>query len=98
VQTVVVTLGEAGSVALVDKNEIIAHAMVVEVVDTTAAGDTYIGGFCTEWLRTKRVEEAMKYASAAAALSVSRFGAQTSIPSEQEVRSFLHSSERTRTG
>jgi ribokinase len=98
VETVIVTLGEAGSVALVDRSEIIAHAMAVEVVDTTAAGDTYIGGFCTEWLRTKRVEEAMQYASAAAALSVSRFGAQTSIPSAQEVRSFLHSGGRARTG
>jgi ribokinase len=96
VETVVVTLGEAGSVALAGRREIVADAMSVEVVDTTAAGDTYIGGFCTEWLRTKRLEDAMAYASAAAAISVSRFGAQTSIPSEQEVRSFLRSGEYTR--
>jgi ribokinase len=89
VETVVVTLGEAGSVALAGRREIVSDAMAVEVVDTTAAGDTYIGGFCTEWLRTERVDDAMAYASAAAAISVSRFGAQTSIPSEQEVFSFL---------
>jgi ribokinase len=91
VEAVVVTLGKAGSVALADGKQIMADAMPVEVVDTTAAGDTYIGGFCTEWLRTGHFDAAMTYASAAAALSVRRFGAQTSIPSEQEVLSFLRS-------
>lgn len=88
VETVVVTLGKVGSIAVSGREEIEVDAVPVRVVDTTAAGDTFIGGFCTEWLRTKRIGDAMRYASAAASLSVSRFGAQTSIPSEDEVRSF----------
>jgi ribokinase len=86
-ETVIVTLGEAGSVAVHGRGDFVTDALEAEVVDTTAAGDTYIGGFCAEWIRTGDMAGAMRYASAAAALSVSRFGAQTSIPMDGEVRS-----------
>jgi ribokinase len=85
-ETVVVTLGDAGSVAVHGREEFVTDAVQVHVVDTTAAGDTFIGGLCTEWMRTGNLHEAMGFASAAAAISVSRFGAQTSIPLNGEVR------------
>jgi ribokinase len=86
--TVIVTLGEEGSVALSGDTRVDVDAVRVRAVDTTAAGDTYIGGFCTEYVRIGDLPAAMRYASTAAAISVSRFGAQTSIPAEEEVRNY----------
>jgi ribokinase len=54
-------------------------------VDSTAAGDTFIGGFCAALVAGRTVAEAIAFAQAAAALSVMRPGAQTSIPFEREV-------------
>ncbi len=92
VEFAVVTLGEQGSVVVSNTLQETVKAFAVDAVDTTAAGDTYIGGFCTEWLRTGDVVSAMRYGSAAAAISVTRFGAQTSIPADIEVRRFLKDS------
>jgi ribokinase len=89
-----ITLGEEGSVAVSRAFRTRVSAARVDVVDTTAAGDTYIGAFCTEWLRSDDIETAMVFASHAAALCVSRFGAQTSIPAEREVREFMGSRRR----
>jgi ribokinase len=88
IDTVVVTRGDKGSVLVLHDLQETVQAFSADPVDTTAAGDTYIGGFCTEWLRTGDVVSAMRYGSAAAAISVTRFGAQTSIPADTEVRSF----------
>lgn len=87
-ENVIVTLGESGSVAVTgDTGEDVyeVEALKVEAMDTTAAGDTYIGGFCVQWLRTGDIASAMRFGSAAAALSVQRFGAQSSIPDESEL-------------
>ncbi len=89
VELVVVTLGEKGSVAITHGLQKHVKAIQSEVVDTTAAGDTYIGGFCTQWLSSGDTQKAMEFASCAASISVSRFGAQTSIPNEDEVYSFM---------
>lgn len=61
----------------------------VDVVDTTAAGDTYNGAFAVAISKGQPVADAARYASAAAAISVSRKGAQPSMPSHQEVAEFL---------
>lgn len=61
----------------------------VEAVDTTAAGDTFNGALVTGLLEDLPLESSIRFAHAAAALSVTRFGAQTSIPSRQEVEAFL---------
>ena len=61
----------------------------VEAVDTTAAGDTFNGALVTGLLENKPLESAIQFANAAAALSVTRFGAQTSIPTRKEVDDFL---------
>jgi len=60
-------------------------APVVEAVDTTAAGDTFIGGFAARLAAGATAAEAIRFGQAAAALSVTRPGAQTSIPTLRDV-------------
>jgi len=59
------------------------------VVDTTAAGDVYTSALTLEYLRCGDIISAAKYASAAAAIAVSRAGAGTSVPSAEEVAEFM---------
>ena len=58
-------------------------------MDTTAAGDTYTGYFIAGLSRGEGYQEAMRYASAASAISVSRQGAASSIPTREEVTAAL---------
>ena len=58
-------------------------------MDTTAAGDTFNGGFAVGLSEGMEVAEAIRLANAAASLSVTRKGAQTSIPSRTEVEALL---------
>ena len=82
---VVLTLGARGSL-FTDGTRLARQAAVpVRAVDTTAAGDTYTGFFLAGVLSGQSVEWAMKYASAAAAIAVTRPGAAPSIPSREEV-------------
>jgi ribokinase len=60
-------------------------AVKAAAVDTTAAGDTFIGYFLAERAMGKRVRAAMEFAAKAAALCVTRRGAAESIPSREEV-------------
>ncbi len=89
VKTVILTLGKRGSV--IKTGEIYKHfpAFNVQAVDTTAAGDTYCGALAAEWARGSDWDEAIRFATAASAICVTKMGAQPSIPTEQEVRSFL---------
>lgn len=66
-----------------------APAFRVEPVDSTAAGDTFNGALAVALAEGKPVPEALRFANAAAALSVTRLGAQASIPSREEVDQFL---------
>jgi len=63
-------------------------------VDTTAAGDTFTGSYAASILHGLQPQEALHFASAASALAVTRLGAQTSIPSKDEVEDFLASHAR----
>lgn len=60
-----------------------------KVVDTTAAGDAFTAAMTLEYLRSGDVKEATKYGCAAGAIAVSRMGASTSVPTEEEVRELL---------
>jgi ribokinase len=83
---VLVTLGARG-VVTVSAGGAPRHAPAprVQAVDTTAAGDTFIGGLCAALVEGRALAEAVRFAQAAAAISVTRFGAQTSIPRRAEV-------------
>jgi len=88
-KVVIVTLGANGAL-IVDKTHT-THipSFKVNVVDTTAAGDAFIGGFAVALLNGKSLETAVQYASACGALAVTKFGAQTSLPTKREVEEFL---------
>lgn len=65
------------------------RAFQVKAVDTTAAGDTFIGAFAAASQTGCPTKEALMFAAAAAAIAVTLQGAQSSIPSRMEIESFL---------
>ncbi|SMY35299.1 ribokinase [Photobacterium andalusiense] len=89
IKTVMITLGAKGVWVSQNGNGDIIAGFRVEATDTTAAGDTFNGAFVTGLLEGLPLESAIKFAHAAAAISVTRFGAQTSIPTRDEVDDFL---------
>ena len=88
----VVTLGAAGCAFIQDGSLRMFDAARVHAIDTTAAGDSFIGGYVAEYLETRDEEQAIRYAMMAAAVTVTRHGAQQSLPTRAEVRAF-HESE-----
>ena len=95
IETVMITLGakgvwvsRQGQDHAAGEGELI-EGFRVEATDTTAAGDTFNGALVTGLLEDMPLESAIKFAHAAAAISVTRFGAQTSIPSRAETDAFL---------
>ena len=86
---VVLKLGEHGCVCLHEEARHRIEGHSVEAVDTTAAGDTFNGAFAVALSEDKAVPDALRFANAAAALSVTRRGAQTSIPERGEVDLFI---------
>lgn len=88
-EAVVLKMGDQGCV-YVDGNQIVhSPAFVVEAVDATAAGDTFNAGLAVALAEGRSVSEALRFANAAAAISVTRLGAQSSAPSREEVLAFL---------
>jgi len=88
-QNVIVTLGSNG--ALIVTQELTRHIppFKVDVVDTTAAGDAFIGGFATALLQNKELEDAVRYGCATGALATTKFGAQPSLPTLDEVEKLI---------
>jgi len=85
--TILMTLGSKG-VMYKDKKQILAlEAEKVDVLDTTAAGDTFIGYFMQQIITGKTVETALTVASKAAAITVQTLGASDSIPDIETVKS-----------
>jgi ribokinase len=85
-RNVLVTLGPRGVHAALDSApDTLYDAPQVNAIDTTAAGDTFIGGFAAQLARGASVDEAIRFAQRAAALSVTRAGAQPSIPTRAEL-------------
>lgn len=82
----VLTLGEKGSVYAEGNLRVRQESYPVRTVDTTAAGDTFTGFLLHAILQGKTISQALKTASRAAALAVSRPGASASIPWQKEVR------------
>lgn len=89
IPTVLITLGSKGVYVSEQGNGRIITGFRVEAKDTTAAGDTFNGGLITALLEHKAMAEAIRFAHAAAAISVTRKGAQPSIPSRAETLAFL---------
>ncbi len=86
---VVVTLGEKGCYAAGNDFEGFVPAFPVRAVDTTAAGDVFNGALAVALAEKRPVGEALRFASAAAAISVTRPGAQPSAPARAAIEEFL---------
>lgn len=84
---IIVTQGKKGSLYLNERYH--QEAIAVGPVDTTGAGDTYVGYFVGALARKWSIKEAMRYASYASALAVTRLGAQDAIPYHGEVMEFM---------
>jgi len=82
---VVVTLGERGALLVTPQEIELVPGIEVDVVDTTAAGDAFIGALATALVRDMPLVEAIRFSNCAGALATTRFGAQTSLPSADEV-------------
>ena len=85
VGTVLATLGEAGALLVTAEEARVIPSLRVKAVDTTAAGDTFNGAFVTALSEGLDEAAAIAFGNKAAAISVTRKGAQTSIPSREEV-------------
>lgn len=85
---VIITLGAQGSLFANGQGFEHFPAPKVKAVDTTAAGDTFVGGFAAALAAGKSEAEAIRYGQIAAALSVTRAGAQPSIPTLSDVQAF----------
>ncbi|AWM93182.1 ribokinase [Pseudomonas sp. 31-12] len=85
---VIITLGAQGSMFANGAGFEHFPAPKVKAVDTTAAGDTFVGGFAAALASGKTEAEAIRFGQVAAALSVTRAGAQPSIPTLSDVQAF----------
>jgi ribokinase len=89
VGTVIVTLGVQGSIACTAGGDVRTEAFPVKAVDTTAAGDSFNGALGTALAAGDALPDALRFASAAAALACTRRGAQPSLPIRAEVDRLL---------
>lgn len=85
VKTVIFTLGADGSLVCEDGKCDKVPSFKVKAVDTTAAGDTFCGALCVALSEGKGMIEAVRFANRAASISVTRMGAQQSIPTRDEL-------------
>jgi ribokinase len=92
VRTVIVTLGSQGALLVTETQSTHVAAFPVDVVDTTAAGDAFIGGFAAHLLQNPNpatLQDSVRVGCACGALAATKLGAQPSLPNKEEVESFL---------
>jgi ribokinase len=89
VGAVVVTLGAQGAVIVTRDREIDVPAFPARPVDTTGAGDAFVGNLAHALEQGESLQDAVRFAAAAAALSVQKQGAQPSMPSLTETETYL---------
>jgi ribokinase len=88
-KTVIITLGEKGSICVSPESYFYQPAFKVKAVDTTGCGDVFHGAFLLGLLRKWDLRETIRFASAAAALKCREIGGRTAIPDLREVEEFL---------
>lgn len=88
-RNVVVTLGSKGLFFKNRIEEFWMKAFKVNAIDTTAAGDAFLGAFAYCLAQDKPIHESLTFANAAGALATTKLGAQPSLPSKKEVQLFL---------
>jgi ribokinase len=85
----IITLGSKGSVTVLDKQVHLVRSYKVDLVDTTSAGDAYIGALASLLVRGENIVDSMRFATKAAALTITKHGAQQSIPDLKELNDFF---------
>ncbi len=93
---VVMTLGSKGLYFKNSDEEFWMKAFKVKVVDTTAAGDAFLGALAVSLSENKSIREALRFANGAGALSTTKFGAQPSLPFRKDLDRFLSRVVRSR--
>lgn len=91
IQNVIITLGDRGCLLVNKDKQQHFPAYQCKAIDTTAAGDVFNGALAVAITQHLPFEKAIPFATAAAAISVTRYGAQTSIPYKSEVELLLQS-------
>lgn len=94
IETVIITLGVSGALVLHDQKFTHIRALPVTAVDTTAAGDVFNGALAVAFSEGKDVLAATEFACNAAAIAVTRLGAQSSAPYKREIDGFLANHQR----
>jgi ribokinase len=84
-----VTLGKRGVLALIDGEPSIIAGRTVEAVDTTGAGDCFVGAVAAQLAGGQSIRDALDYANAAASICVQRMGAAPSMPTAAEVSALI---------
>lgn len=89
-EVAVIKLGERGAFLASDSNRQLMPAVPVNAVDSTAAGDAFAGALAVALAEGNALDAAVRFANATAALSVTRMGAQPSMPRRDEVNAFAN--------
>lgn len=89
VKNVIVTMGSRGVLWMTKGESHFVASHRVDAIDTTGAGDAFIGAFSNEYVKTGDILRALKAATAFAALSVTKRGTQSSYPTAAEVEDFI---------
>jgi ribokinase len=92
-KTVIITMGKRGAMLITQDGSELVPAFVVESVDATAAGDAFNGGLAYAIASGKDLREAIKFGNAVGALTVTKMGAQPSMPTRDELNKFLNSDQ-----
>lgn len=92
-RTVVLTLGARGAFVAADGARSLVPGFMADAVDTTAAGDVHCGALAVALVEGRPLLEAVRFANAAAALSVTRLGAQPSAPRRAEIEALLRKAD-----
>lgn len=85
IETIIITMGAQGALLLHEGKCKMIEASKVAAVDTTAAGDIFNGALVVALAENRSMEDAVRFACKAAAISVTRLGAQASAPYRNEV-------------
>ena len=91
-QTICVTLGKRGVLALAGREEITVPGRAVKAIDTTGAGDCFVGALAAQLADDVPLRAALAFANAAASISVQRMGAGPSMPTAAEMKAVLGAS------
>ncbi len=89
IKHIIVTLGSKGVMYIDNEGQKMYEAYKVEVVDTTGAGDSFIGGFVSNFVVTKDIDKAIEIGQKTAALAIQKVGAQSSLPTKADVEKFI---------